>query len=51
MPIYAPWNAFDVWLHHCVYVYIYTDSTVVQYTCNLASTSNALIISEVSEIS
>jgi len=48
-----PWNAFDVWLHHCVcmYIYIFTDSTVVQYTCNLASTSDALIISEISEIS
>ena len=23
MLIYTPWNSFDVWLHHSIYIYIY----------------------------
>ena len=23
MLIYTPWNSFDVWLHHSMYIYIY----------------------------
>ena len=32
MLIYTPWNAFDVWLHHSIYIYIYIQIYIYIYT-------------------